>query len=145
MSDTLRQRALRLLARREYARAELETKLAAHGTGEEVSVVLDELERTRLLSDARLAESYVAARRARFGAFKLRQDLRARGLAEEVIEQALAGSGEDELARARELWRRKFGAHPGDASEYARQARFLQSRGFPADTLKKLLRESEEG
>jgi regulatory protein len=144
MSESLRQGALRLLARREHTRAELERKLAALGSREEIAAVLDQLEADHLLSDARFVESYIAARRSRFGSFKLRQDLRAKGVAESLIDEVLVGSGDDELKRAAAIWRRKFGARPGDAGEYARQARFLQSRGFAPDTLTKLLRQSEE-
>jgi regulatory protein len=37
---------------------------------------------------------------------------------------------ENEEARAREVWLRKFGHAPVDAAERAKQVRFLQQRGF---------------
>jgi regulatory protein len=136
--------ALNLLARREHTRAELEQKLSARGSRDEVAVVLDRLQQRNLQSDARFAEAYVSARLARFGSFKLRRDLCARGVSDELIDRALAESEEGELTRAREVWRRKFGGPPADAREFAKQARFLHSRGFGADILKKLLRDSKE-
>jgi regulatory protein len=100
-----------------------------------------------LLSDARAAAAYVRGHAARFGAAKLDHSLRAKGINAELIEASLAQQGlGDELQRARELWRRKFGNKPRqahdipDAKEWARQARFLQSRGFSVDIIRKLLK-----
>ena len=47
----------------------------------------------------------------------------------------------DDLERARVVWRRKFPAAPTDAREWARQARFLQGRGFASDVIRRLLKE----
>jgi len=135
---------LKLLARRDHTRAELERKLSAHASEDEIAAVLDRLQQGDLQSDARFAEAYVSARRARLGSFRLRYDLRARGVSDALIDQALAEPGEDELVRARAVWQRKFDGPPADAREFAKQARFLQSRGFGADILKKLLRGGEE-
>ena len=54
---------------------------------------------------------------------------------------ALAGSG-DEVARARQVWQKKFGAAPQDldAAGRARQMRFLLSRGFSGETIRRVLR-----
>ena len=49
-----------------------------------------------------------------------------------------------ELTRARDLWTRKFGAAPADRREWAKQARFMQARGFSTDVIRHLLREPEE-
>ena len=144
MTQGLRDRALRLLARREHSRAELAQKLAAHGTTEEIQAVLETLERSGLLSDARYAEAFVRSKAGRFGTFKLRHELRSRGVAENLIDAALAQGGADDRARAQELWRRKFGAAPISAAEYARQARFLQRRGFSADTIRRVLKDRDE-
>ncbi len=131
-----------LLARREHGRAELARKLAAHGTEEEIANVLAELESEGLLSDTRAAAAYVRAHGARFGAARLRQDLRARGLDPEIAGEEAAQLG-SELERARIVWQKKFGAVPADAREWARQARFLQGRGFSGDVIRRLLKEVE--
>jgi regulatory protein len=144
LSEELKGKALRLLARREHSRAELAKKLSGEAGRNEIDAVLDRLQQAGLLSDARFAESLVAARGARFGAARLRHDLRSKGVAEEIIDSALPAGIEEELARAREVWRRKFGAQPVDRADYARQARFLQSRGFAAEIVRKVLREQEE-
>ncbi|MCK9389034.1 MAG: recombination regulator RecX [Sulfuritalea sp.] len=145
MSNELRQRAIRLLARREHTRVELARKLAAHGTAEEIGAVLGELQASHLQSDSRFAESYVRSHATRLGASRLRQTLKTKGVTGELIEAQLAqGALPDELERARAVWRRKFSAVPGDAKEWARQARFLQGRGFASDIIRRLLKEPME-
>ncbi|MBA3902139.1 MAG: recombination regulator RecX [Rhodocyclaceae bacterium] len=144
MTQSLRDRALRALARREHTRAELAQKLSPHGSAEEISALLDQLQQSNLLSDARYAEGFVAARAARAGNAKLRYSLRAKGVAEELIESALLDSQKNEAGRARELWQRKFGTPPQDRNEYARQARFLQARGFPLDVIRRVLKDVGE-
>ncbi|WIM04984.1 MAG: recombination regulator RecX [Candidatus Nitricoxidivorans perseverans] len=136
----LRRRALALLTRREHSRAEIAARLAPRGTREDIETVLAGLEQQGLLSDARFAESYVRSHAARLGAARLRQTLRAKGVADELIE-ARVGELPDEIGRAHEIWNRKFGAAPSDAREWAKQARFLQGRGFSVEIIRKLLKE----
>jgi len=141
--NELRSRAIRLLARREHTRAELAGKLATHGTQEDIETVLADLERSGLLSDARAAAAYVRGHAARFGAARLRQTLRTKGVDSELIEEQVAELPA-EIERAREVWARKFGSAPGDAREWAKQARFLQSRGFASDVIRRLLKDTAE-
>lgn len=141
--NELRQRAIRLLARREHTRAELARKLTPHGTTEEIDTVLNELAQSGLQSDARFAESYVRSQAARLGAARLRHTLRMKGVPADLIETQVDDLP-DELVRAREVWQRKFTAPPADAREWAKQARFLQGRGFSAELIHRLLKEIEE-
>lgn len=140
----LRERALRLLARREHSRAELMRKLEAAGfPREEIGTLLDDLESRNWLSDQRFAESYVVDHRARAGSIKLAYDLRQRGVSDTIIESVLGENRDSELERAREVWRKKFGSTPADMAEKARQIRFLQSRGFAQEIIQKTLRAAE--
>lgn len=127
----LRERALRLLARREHSRAELVRKLEQAGfdTGD-IRPLLDEFEQKNWLSDQRFAESYAADHRARAGSIKLAYDLRQRGVSDSIIQTVLNQNADSEVDRARDVWRRKFGSPPADSHERARQLRFMQSRGF---------------
>ena len=142
MNGTLRARALRLLARREHARAELARKLSPHAeSSAALEVLLDDLSARRLLSDERYVEMRLNARAARFGNARLACELRAQGVAEELVASALAAS-DDELKRARQVWQRKYGDQSPvlDASECARQTRFLMSRGFSGETIRRMIR-----
>ena len=143
--SALRQKALRLLSRREHSRAELARKLAGIGTPEEIEILLADLQQRNFSSDARMADAYLRSHSGRFGVARLRQDLRAKGIAADLIESGIeAAELDSEIERARALWQRKFDSTPGDAREWARQARFLQSRGFSVEIIRKLLRETEE-
>ena len=51
---------------------------------------------------------------------------------------------EDEPTRAAAIWHSKFGHAPRDAREWARQARFLQGRGFSGEVIRRLLKEMDE-
>lgn len=137
---SLKGRALRFLSRREHTRSELERKLKSYeeepGT---LAQALDELQTKGYLSEQRAAESLVHQRAALYGAARLRQEMQDKGLARELIEQTLAGLKDSELARAREVWRRKFEALPATVQERARQSRFLLTRGFSGDVVRRVL------
>jgi len=145
----LRARALQCLARREYSRAELRAKLLPHVTAdddfeppspEKLDALLDDLTARGWLSDVRAATQLVHARRGRFGTQRITHEMRQKGIAEELISDALPELKESELEAAREVWQRKFGVAPQDAKEKARQMRFMQSRGFGFDVIFKVLR-----
>lgn len=142
--DSLLARAIRLLARREHSRVELAAKLR-RGLGgaehtSEIARVLDRLERDNLLSDERFAGNVTRARAARFGDARIRHELKRAGVAGAAADGALTALKGTELERARALWVRRFGAVPRSAGERARQARFLQARGFSTDTIRRILR-----
>lgn len=136
----LRERALRLLARREHSRAELARKLENAGFArDDIAPLLDAFEAKNWLSDRRFAESWVADHCARAGSVKLAYDLRQRGVGDSIIESVLGEQRDSELDRARAVWNKKFGTAPADAAEKARQMRFLQNRGFTSDVIRRAL------
>ncbi len=134
---TLRERALRLLARREHSRAELARKLRTYASPEEeLETLLEDLSRRKFLSDERYAESRAHALSRKYGAARIAHELRAKGLGKELAEQASGVARATEVERAREVWRRKFRAAPRTREERAKQMRFLQSRGFSFDAIR---------
>ncbi len=138
-----RNQALRLLASREHSRRELERKLLARGYEASLLVgVLDDLTATGLLSDERMAEAYVAGRlRKGFGPLRLRQELRERGLDDDLIGPVIDLSPSDWLEIMSRVAARKFGPGPvTDRKELARRARFLEYRGFPPELVGRYLR-----
>jgi regulatory protein len=131
----VRAKAISLLARRDFASTELRDRLERHGASAEVAAAaVTELAAKRILDDARYAERYVSYHsRQGQGPIRISGKLQALGLASDVIEAALA-AGPDWRALAREMRIRKFGsAIPADWKDRARQARFLQYRGFSSD------------
>lgn len=139
-------RAIALLARREHSRAELARKLKRK-VGEQrpedparVDEVLDELERRKLLSDARFATTVARVKAERFGDARIRHDLRAAGVGEPAAADAMSSLAGTEFDRARAVWRKRFGTLPATAAERGKQARFLHSRGFSQGTIHRVLR-----
>jgi len=138
----LQARAVGLLARREYPRSELRDKLLATGaTADEVDPVLDELAAQGYLSDERFAHALVRQKHGAYSKRSIAQTLKAKGVAGEVVSEALAGADADDADTLVALWRRRFGRAPADDRERARQVRFLQSRGFGLSAILKLLRD----
>jgi len=131
---------LRLLSGREHSRTELERKLQRYeeepGT---LALALDDLQAKGFISEQRVVASVVNRRAAKFGVSRIRQELQEKGLAPELVAEAVSGLRTTELARAREVWQKKFGKSPQDAAERARQMRFLASRGFGGDTIHRVV------
>ncbi len=137
---------LRLLARREHSRAELVLKLTQRGIERaDIECALDRLQAMDALNESRFAEQFTRMRlRQGYGPARIRSDLTARGVDATVIAAQLAGEEADDahgLARAEVARRRRFGkALPGEYAERARQARFLERRGYSAAHIARVLR-----
>jgi regulatory protein len=129
----LKARALRLLARREHSRDELARKLSPHADSPgTLESVLDFLVSRKALSNERYAEARAHWLARKYGAAKIRQDLKSKGVEEHLVERV---SSEGELDRARAILSRKYRQPAKTREEHARRARFLQSRGFSYDTI----------
>ena len=138
---TLRVRALQMLARREHTRAELGRRLAPFAQNEgEIEALLDEFDGRGWLSEARAVEQVVHARRSRFGSRRIRAELERRGVDAERVASAMDRVRTGERAALETVWRKKFGTAPGNASERARQIRFLQGRGFELDMILRVIK-----
>jgi len=125
--------ALDLLARREHSRRELERKLGARGFAEElIAPTLDGLEESGELASARFTESFIRARAAKGqGPARIRAELTERGIDREQADELLREADIDWAALAASVRDKRFGARrPTDYKERARQARFLEYRGF---------------
>lgn len=142
---TLRERAVRLLAGREHSRFDLGRKLAAYAASpEELEALLDELVRSRLLSDDRYAEARAHSLSRRYGSRRVAHDLKQRGVADEALERVVAEVRHTDLERAREVWHKRFGEAPRNAQERAKQMRFLQNRGFAIDVIRSVVHSAGE-
>lgn len=139
-TPSLKGRALRLLSQREHSRAELLRKLVRHvQEGEDLGAVLDDLAAKDFINEARVVESVVHRRAGRMGGARIRQELQAKGIANEVVQQAVAQLQGSELERAQDLWQRKFGEPAADLKARARQMRFLLARGFSGDAVRRVV------
>ncbi|MBI1891631.1 MAG: recombination regulator RecX [Burkholderiales bacterium] len=142
---SLKARALRYLAAREHSRLELARKLARYAQEtDDVNALLDFLEAKKYLSQERFSESLVNRRAARFGNSRIMSELQSHGIKRESLVNLQANLMENEEARAREVWLRKFGREPADAAERAKQVRFLQQRGFSHRAIRAAMQNSIE-
>lgn len=132
---TVRQYAVKLLARRDHGHAELRMKMQRKlGDQAPLEPVLAWCQQHDFLNDRRFAEFFVRSRIERGqGPLRIRAELREKGLTNEVIQPALDAADCDWFALARETRLRRFREPPADQKEKARQLRFLQARGFDAE------------
>jgi regulatory protein len=105
--------------------------------GAQVDEVLDWLNSRGLQSDARFIESRVHARAPRQGQALIRMELSRHGV--EMDDDTAQQLRDTELARAKEVWRRRFGAPAADAAGRARQMRFLAARGFGGEVVRRVV------
>ncbi len=133
-----------LLSRREHAVAELRRKLIEKGFDElSVDEALAGLVADGLLSDARYAESYVRSRMNRgFGPVRIREELRQRGVANELIGDCIAFQDQHWIEAARGARQKRFGSElPTEMKARAKQLKFLQYRGFTSDQIKHIFKD----
>ena len=133
----LRDRAYRLLARREYSRFELRQKLQAHDSHDQIERVLEQLADEGSQSDLRFAEQLASTRiNSGKGPRLLEQELGQHRLDNDIVQDIMDRYRNDWGNRAESVRRKKFGAsEPSDYREWTRQARFLQQRGFTSEQI----------
>lgn len=143
---SLRGRALGYLSRREHSRSELSRKLSRFLVeGDALEPLLDKLEEEGWLSNERFAESVVHRRGARLGTSRIVNELKRNNIDAALVEGANTELKKTELARARDVWSRKFGGVlPVTPPERAKHARFLAARGFGSGTITKVLNSTDE-
>jgi regulatory protein len=138
---SIKAQAVAHLARREYSRAELRSRLLKGDVAAEaVDAALDELAASGLLSDTRFANAVVRQKSGAYSRRAISETLKAKGVTGDEAAGALAGHEVHDADAIVALWRRRFGAAPRDDREKARQVRFLQSRGFALSAIFRLLR-----
>lgn len=136
------------LGKREYSYRELTHKLKPYAESDdpadEVKAILDDFVERGWLSDARFAEQITHVRQRKFGANRIANELREKGVADDLIADAMAAMKGNELDNARNVWQKKYNAKASSREEWAKQARFMQSRGFDFDVIKQVLASNKE-
>ena len=133
---------MRYLARREHSRDELARKLAPYAESNEIlEGVLRELESRKQLSNERFAEERARWLARKYGAARIRHDLKTKGISEAASDRAVAEL--DDMAKAKEILARKYREPATTREERAKRARFLQGRGFSSDIIRRLVLRDE--
>ncbi|MDH5634146.1 MAG: recombination regulator RecX [Gammaproteobacteria bacterium] len=143
----MRAKAMDYLARREHGAAELVAKLIAKDCPAPVAEsVVSRLVEENLVSDERYVEALVNSRRNRGqGPRRIQQELRDKGITDELIGAYLDHRDPVWLDSLRQVRIKKFGSKPAIGyKERAKQARFLQYRGFSPDQIFQVLGGDED-
>jgi regulatory protein len=134
--------AVKLLSRREHSALELRDKLAKRDFDEdEIRQAIDELEQGGWLSDERFAEAYIRMRQLKgFGPIRITMELNERGVDEGIIDDYIHAGDEIWQQILEQQYRKKYrNSTIEDYNDKAKRIRFLQYRGFPLDSIYRLL------
>ncbi len=114
--------------------------------GDEVHEVIDNLRAEGQQSDERFTEAFVHNRIDRgYGPLRISQELQQRGVCDTLISRFIYVEELDWRQHARETREKRFGKSlPTDYKDQAKQSRFLQSRGFSSEQIRKLFRPGDE-
>lgn len=134
---TAHDRALGLLARREYSGRELRARLEHAGCDDaESAAALAQLRAEGYQDDDRFGGMIVRTRVGQgYGPERIHAELRSHGLADAAIRVLLDAESVDWLAQAQAQLRKRYGGKPAvDRAERGKRAAFLARRGFAAQT-----------
>lgn len=134
LADAAKEQAIRLLARRDHSRLELQRKLALRGYPTDVvESIIARLADQDLQSDQRFAENFVRSTLNRGqGERKIRAGLQSHGIDDGSIAALLDIDDEQWLRLAAKAAQRRFGESPPEGDiELVKRGRFLINRGFP--------------
>lgn len=136
--QAIREKAIQLLARRDYSVRELQNKLHAAFDPEQVEQVLSALAEQGLQSDERFANGLVRGRISQgHGPIRIQAELKQKGIEQSLIQQAMDANEVDWFEQALATYQRRFGTHHAtDMKVRAKQMRFLQYRGFSLDQIR---------
>ena len=146
-------RAIRILAMRDHSEQELRRKLVApvmsKNGPEALDATPDELEQVvawcienRYLDDNRFVGQFIASRsRKGYGPARIRQELSQKGIARQVVDQAMRECDIDWVSLARAQAQRKYGEPlPSAFAEKVKIQRFLLYRGYLMEDIQEIWR-----
>lgn len=141
MNEKIRQTALELLTRRDYAQRELIQKLKAKGHPlHEIELVIHRLAETGLINEKRFTENYIRKQASKGqGPQSILIKLKAYGITDETIAELLKITDNAWFSEIHKVWQKRFkNTLPHDLKSRAKQMRFLQYRGFTREQIDNL-------
>ena len=138
-----KKRALHLLEKQDRSEKNLRAKLKEGGSPDNViDVAIDYINDYGYIDDARMAASHIRFYQESRSKQRLKQDLLAKGISSEVIEQVMEeeySADESELIEAL-LIKKHYDKENADYESRAKMYRFLASRGFSSDSINRVLK-----
>lgn len=113
--------------------------IAAGYEKREVEGAADWCQAQGFLNESRYVEGTARRLSAKYGVGRVTHALRSKGVTEQAIADITPDLKENELAQARAIWTRKFREPPVDTNARSKQIRYLQSRGFSFDIIKRVI------
>ncbi|MCP3965405.1 MAG: regulatory protein RecX [Lentisphaerae bacterium] len=137
-------KALKLLSMRAHSASELRNKLIKKDISKKLAdEVIAECSRLNFLNDELFAQDYTAELGWRgCGRYKIKANLRRKGISQDNIEKALSeaeNTEEENAKRAMEFKLRTISREKDIRKRREKVYRFLAYRGFPVDIIKKLM------
>lgn len=138
-------KVLKLISTRYKTQKEVERYLYDNGyLSQTVYYCISKLMEYHYIDDERYVESYISAHKSSNGRLKIKQELMQKGVAESIIDNALASEGfvqDDEILALAE----KYMKNKDDTKEnYVKLFRHLMSKGFQYDEIKNALKKEIE-
>lgn len=132
-----------LLYRSSKTKKQLKRKLIEKEFTETVSErVVETLEENGFINDLTFAEQFIETRSVRYGVYRLRQELRLKGVDDDLINKALESSEQSsEYDRALEIGKKRLVQYLSDPKEkiYSKMVAYLSRKGFAYDVVKKVV------
>lgn len=146
-AEAARQKAMRLLARREHSARQLSQKLRAGGVeAPDASALLEDLQEQGWQSDTRFALAMARTRVAQgYGPLRIRAELAMAGVDAHAIAELLAELDVDFQQLCIDTYRRKHSTPAASAAERAKHWRSLAQRGFDGSQIQAALKWEEPG
>jgi regulatory protein len=110
---------------------------------EDIAAVTEWCAQEGFLNETRFAEGNARRLGTKYGARRVGATLKQKGVSEELIAETVSQLADSDFDRARALWLRKFGEPATNANDKNKQIRFLQSRGFGFDVIKRVISGAE--
>lgn len=142
----IRDRMKRLCSRREYCVADVRRKIlsALDGDVRQTEAVIEELVREKYVDDVRYASAFARDKAfiSGWGKEKIRYMLRSKGVAGDIIDEAVSGLDSDKADRRLEkLLEVKYRALKGDSQCRIKMLRFALGRGYHYDEASRMIDE----
>lgn len=142
-AQSIKNKIISLLARREYSRAELYQRLKSQSQSIELlNQVLDSMAQNGYQSDQRFAESFIRQRISQYwGPKRIVFELSQKGISKTMIDQMLDEMEPDWSELAQVLANKRFDpSQKLTPKEQAKQVRYLLNHGFSYDDIKNVFR-----
>lgn len=109
-----------------------------------ITYVLDKMQEYGMIDDSKFADMYISAYQKKYGPNMLKTKLLSKGISKSIIEEKLS-TFEPEEENIDKLLLKKLGSKEPNQENLTKCVRFLASRGYDYDNIKKAINKLKEG